>query len=308
MPSPPTRTAPLSRRARENRALREHGVRPPPLEKYTFLFNIGYAGGDGMEHLYSTQIINGMPWRDDAAAAAGHHHRRARVFPRLEHEARSPRGARAVRLHARAVSAEPLGRRGMDAVLRADGDRLASGVRPPEAFYDAAAGIIARISPRRAARRSRRAWHRSTRRSWTAAGRSSRSTANACFSYYTKGAGVALYLDLFIRGHTNNRKSLDDAFRLLRDRTWDAPNASYYLQGRGYTEDDVERAASDAAGDDMHAWFDRYRRRTEDMDYDEVLGAAGMKLDSRCGDHAADGTSSRFPTQRRRRSAFAKDG
>jgi predicted metalloprotease with PDZ domain len=36
----------------------------PPLQMYTFVFNIGYAGGDGMEHLYSTQIINRNPWRD----------------------------------------------------------------------------------------------------------------------------------------------------------------------------------------------------------------------------------------------------
>ena len=30
-------------------------------------------------------------------------------------------------------------------------------------------------------------------------------------------------------------------------RSWNAPNASYYLQGRGYTELDVERAASEVA-------------------------------------------------------------
>ena len=100
----------------------------------------------------------------------------------------------------------------------------------------------------------------------------------AFFTYYTKGAGVALYLDLFIRGHTDNRKSLDDAFRLLRDRTWGAANASYYLQGRGYTEEDVVRAASDAAGVDMHAWFERHVGATDDMNYDEVLEPAGMKL------------------------------
>jgi predicted metalloprotease with PDZ domain len=64
----------------------------------------------------------------------------------------------------------------------------------------------------------------------------------------------------------------------LRDRTWGAPNASYYLQGRGYTEEDVMQAVSDAAGVDMRAWFDRYVGGTEDMDYDEVLAAAGMKL------------------------------
>jgi predicted metalloprotease with PDZ domain len=35
---------------------------PPPLEMFTFMFNIGYAGGDGMEHFYSTQIISPQRW------------------------------------------------------------------------------------------------------------------------------------------------------------------------------------------------------------------------------------------------------
>src|SRR5213075_1192557 len=69
------------------------------------------------------------------------------------------------------------------------------------------------------------------------------------FDYYTHGAGIALYLDLFIRHQTSNAKSLDDAFNDLKARSWGAKSASYYLQGRGYTEDDVERAVSEAAGD-----------------------------------------------------------
>src|SRR2546422_448519 len=101
---------------------------------------------------------------------------------------------------------------------------------------------------------------------------------NTFFDYYTRGAGLALYLDLFIRNRTNNTKSLDDAFNNLKQRVWNAPTASYYLQGRGYTEDDVERAVSDAAGIDMHDWFERHVGGTEDMDYDEALGWAGLKL------------------------------
>ena len=37
----------------------------------------------------------------------------------------------------------------------------------------------------------------------------------------------------------------------------------------------------------MHAWFDRYVGGTDDMDYDEVLAAAGMKLTPRCATNAA---------------------
>jgi predicted metalloprotease with PDZ domain len=101
---------------------------------------------------------------------------------------------------------------------------------------------------------------------------------NTFFSYYTKGAGIAAYLDLFIRHQSSNARSLNDAFNNLRRRSWDAPKASYYLQGRGYTEDDVERAVSDAAGTNMHDWFERHVGGTEDMDYDSVLSGAGLRL------------------------------
>jgi len=98
------------------------------------------------------------------------------------------------------------------------------------------------------------------------------------FDYYTKGAGIALYLDLFIRNRTGSAKSLNDAFNELKQRSWNAPKASYYLQGRGYTEEDVEHAVSAAAGVDMHDWFERHVGGTEDMDYDEALGWAGLRI------------------------------
>ena len=250
---------------------------PPPLEMYTFLFNIGYGGGDGMEHLYSTQCVSGMPWREDAAllpglTTAAHEYFHVWNMKRVRAAALGPFDYTREQYQPSLWVGEGWTQYyGQMAISR-------SGVRPPEAIYDAAAGII--------------------RQNLTAPGRkevSARMSSfeapffdgsrpefdvnrNAWFTYYSKGAGIALYLDLFIRGHTNNRKSLDNAFRVLRDRTWGATNASYYLQGRGYTEEDVVQAASDAAGVDMHAWFDRFVGGTEDMDYDEVLGAAGMKL------------------------------
>jgi predicted metalloprotease with PDZ domain len=87
-----------------------------------------------------------------------------------------------------------------------------------------------------------------------------------------------LYLDLHLRAKTANRRSLDDVFAALKHRSWDAPSTSYYLRGRGYTERDVELAASEVAGEDMHAWFDRYVGGTEDLDYDALLAHAGLRL------------------------------
>jgi predicted metalloprotease with PDZ domain len=98
------------------------------------------------------------------------------------------------------------------------------------------------------------------------------------FSYYTKGAGLALYLDLHLRAKSANRRSLDDVFELLKRRTWNAKSTSYYLQGRGYTERDVERAVSDVAGEDMHPWFERHVGGTADVDYDALLARAGLRL------------------------------
>jgi predicted metalloprotease with PDZ domain len=102
--------------------------------------------------------------------------------------------------------------------------------------------------------------------------------ANTFISYYSKGAGIAAYLDLFIRNRSNNARSLNDAFNNLKKRTWDAPKTSYYLQGRGYTEDDVERAVSQAADTNMHAWFEAHVGSVEDMNFDEALGWAGLRL------------------------------
>src|ERR1051326_3210109 len=82
---------------------------PPPLEMYTFLFNIGYAGGDGMEHLYSTQIINRNPWRDDDPLLAGIGTAAHEYFHVWNVKRVRPIAPRPVRLHARAVSTQSVG-------------------------------------------------------------------------------------------------------------------------------------------------------------------------------------------------------
>jgi predicted metalloprotease with PDZ domain len=88
-------------------------------------------------------------------------------------------------------------------------------------------------------------------------------------------------VDLNIRDRTSGARPLHDALRDLKKRSWDAPNASYYLQGRGYTEDDVVAAVSEAAGTDMRAWFDRYVGGTEDPPFAETLALAGLRYDVR---------------------------
>ena len=98
-------------------------------------------------------------------------------------------------------------------------------------------------------------------------------------SYYDKGEDIAIVLDLLIRGRTAGRASLDDVLRrAYKEFYLDSPNATYYLRGRGYTDEEFERVASDAAGFDLTDFFTRYVRGTEPLPYDEAFAQVGLRL------------------------------
>ena len=251
---------------------------PPPLEMYTFMFNIGYAGGDGMEHLYSTQIINQRPWRDEQMPLAGigtaaHEYFHVWNVKRVRPIALGPFDYTREQYQPSLWVAEGWTQYyGQVALFRA-------GVLPPAGLYPMVASSIVRPNLTEPGRREVSARMSSFEAPfWDGAQPGFAVNDNRFFSYYTKGAGLALYLDLLIRSRTSNARSLDDAFRNLRRLSWEQPNASYYLQGRGYTEDDVERAVSEAAGTDLREWFARHVGGTEDPDFDEALGSAGLRL------------------------------
>ena len=251
---------------------------PPPLAMYTFVFNIGYAGGDGMEHLYSTQIINRNPWREEDALLAGvgsaaHEYFHVWNVKRVRPIALGPFDYTREQYQPSLWVAEGWTQYyGQVALYR-------GGVLPMPGFYPMIANAIVRpnlTEPGRKAVSARMASFEAP--FWDGARPPFAVDPNSFFDYYTKGAGLALYFDLFIRARTNNARSLDDAFRNLRRLSWEQPNASYYLQGRGYTEDDVEHAVSEAAGVDLHEWFTSHVGGTDDPDFDAALAGAGMRL------------------------------
>ena len=103
--------------------------------------------------------------------------------------------------------------------------------------------------------------------------------SNTSVNYYYKGEVLALVLDLWIRGKTQGRASLDDVMRRLYDKLYlKSPNATYYLKGRGYTSEDIVRAASEVTGTDMSDFFKRYVSGVEVPPYDEALRSVGLKL------------------------------
>ena len=251
---------------------------PPPLTMYTFLFNIGYPGGDGMEHLYSTQIIDRRQWADTFAllpgvGTAAHEYFHVWNVKRVRPLLLGPFDYTSERYQPSLWVAEGWTQYyGQVALVRA-------GVLPRSTLYPTIASLIRAnlTAPGRKEVSARMASFEAP--FWDGPNQAyANNGSQTFFSYYTKGAGIALYLDLLIRSRSNGTRSLDDAFRNLKRLSWEQPNASYYLQGRGYTEADVERAVSEAAGMDMHEWFERHVGGTDDMDYDQALAGAGLRL------------------------------
>lgn len=103
--------------------------------------------------------------------------------------------------------------------------------------------------------------------------------ANTTVSYYPKGELVALALDLMIRKRSNGRKSLDDVMRKMYDDFYvKAAKNTYYLKGRAYTVEEFERVTSEVTGVSMSDYFKRYVYAVEPPPYDEGLAFVGMKL------------------------------
>jgi predicted metalloprotease with PDZ domain len=102
---------------------------------------------------------------------------------------------------------------------------------------------------------------------------------NTAISYYPKGELIGLVTDLLIRGRTAGKSSLDDVMRRLYDEFYlNGPNNSYYLRGRGYHTEDVERVVAELGGAGFHEFFKRYVRDVEVLPYDEAFAYVGLRL------------------------------
>ena len=95
-------------------------------------------------------------------------------------------------------------------------------------------------------------------------------SSNAGVSYYSKGALVALALDLEIRLRHDSRISLDTVVRSL----W----REFGAQEVGLAEDGFETLAKSIAGDDLAEFFDNAVRGTQDPPLQELLASFGIAM------------------------------
>jgi predicted metalloprotease with PDZ domain len=100
---------------------------------------------------------------------------------------------------------------------------------------------------------------------------------NATISYYTKGALVALALDLKLRKASNSAVGLDEVMTALWER--------FGREGVGLGEDDFERVAEELGGADLGEFFDLAVRDTVDLPLAELLAdfAVSMELRASAG-------------------------
>jgi predicted metalloprotease with PDZ domain len=102
---------------------------------------------------------------------------------------------------------------------------------------------------------------------------------NTSISYYPKGELIGMVLDLLLRGRTKGKVSLDAVMRRMYEEFYlNSPNNSYYLRGRGYHAEDLERVVSEMSGSDFGDFFKRHVRSVEMLPYNEAFGYAGIRL------------------------------
>ncbi|HET6648220.1 MAG TPA: PDZ domain-containing protein [Pyrinomonadaceae bacterium] len=108
--------------------------------------------------------------------------------------------------------------------------------------------------------------------SWIKFYRRDANSINSQVSYYDKGAIIGLLLDLEIRKLSKGTKSLDDVMRHLY--------TEFYKKDRNYTPPDFQKVSELMAGASLEAFFAKYIRGREELDYNASLAAAGLRLDT----------------------------
>lgn len=107
---------------------------------------------------------------------------------------------------------------------------------------------------------------------WIKGYRPDENSINSQVDYYNKGAILGLLLDLEVRKHSQNQKSLDDVMRYLYEE--------FYKKNRNYTPEDFQKACELMAGSSLEPFFSKYVRGRDEINYDESLAAAGLRLDT----------------------------
>jgi len=264
-----------------------------PFDRYLFQLMAVGDGYGGLEHRASTALIarrTDLPWSGMSGVPEGYrrllglcsheyfhawHVKRIKPEGFVHHDLRSESYTRLLWLFEGFTSYYD------DLMLRR------AGVLPVGDYLEALAGTIANVM--RSPGRRLQSVAESSFDAWTKYYRQDENSPNAIVSYYTKGALVALALDLSIRTESGGRASLDDLMRLL----WQRFGKHFYgadgriaTDARGVAESELPALIAEATGLDLSAQLRQWVDGTADLPLARLLEKAGLSLTLRRADHA----------------------
>ncbi len=238
-----------------------------PNKHYTFIVHNALRGGGGLEHLSSTTLgatrDNYEKGYQNFLSLAAHEHFHLWNVKRLRPIALGPFDYDNENYTTNLWIAEGFTAYYQDIIVRR------TQLYTPDNYLGVAASLISSLEEQPGAKVQTLA--ESSYDAWIKAYRPNENSGNNTISYYTKGAIVALLLDLEIINDTKGKNSLDDVMRYMY-------NEYYKIRKRGYTDDEFKEGLEKFAGKNLDDFYAKYINGLTPIAYNSFLNYAGYKL------------------------------